>query len=105
MKQGWWSQPSSVWGGRMDSPLHYDEQTCFPLVHVLIQAEDLDDVRTSGDSPVQLDLPPGFRSVVEDLLKTQHTTSVRARCNAEVSCVYTCYAISRDEMNSINSVL
>lgn len=53
----------------MNSPLHDDEETFLPLVHVLIQAEDLDDVRTSGDPPVQLNLPPGFRSVVEYLFQ------------------------------------
>lgn len=38
------------------------------MVHVLIEAEYPYDVGTSGRSPVQLDLPSGFGSVVENLL-------------------------------------
>lgn len=64
------------------SPLHYDEETFLPLVNVLIQVEYSDDVGTSGYSPVQLNLPSGFRSIIQDLL---HITKTQADKNASVS--------------------
>lgn len=37
-------------------------------MHVLVQVEDSNNVGASWNSAVQLNLPPGFGSVVEDLL-------------------------------------
>ena len=48
-------------------PLHDDEQALLPMMHVLIQAEDTDDVRPSGHPPVELHLSSGFGAVVQDL--------------------------------------
>jgi len=52
-----------------DSPLHDDEQAFLPLVHVLVEVEDPDDVGPSQHPEVQLNLPPGFGSVIQDLRK------------------------------------
>lgn len=43
------------------------------MMHVLIQVEDSNDVRTSRNSPVQLNLPSGFGSIVQNLLNITNT--------------------------------
>ena len=49
------------------SPLHDDEQALLALVDVLVQTEDLDDVGSSWHTPMELNLPPGFGTVVQNL--------------------------------------
>lgn len=48
-------------------PLHDDQQALLAVMHVLVQAEDRNDVRPCWHSPVELHLPSGFGAVVEDL--------------------------------------
>lgn len=50
-------------------PLHDNQQAFLPVIHVLIQADDANDVRPSGHSPVELHLSSGFGAVVKDLGK------------------------------------
>lgn len=48
-------------------PLHDDEQALLAVVHVLVQAEDANDVRPRRHPPVELHLSPGFGAVVQNL--------------------------------------
>lgn len=48
-------------------PLHDDEQALLAMVHVLVQAEDANDVRPCRHPPVELHLSPGFGAVVQNL--------------------------------------
>lgn len=49
------------------SPLHDDEQTLFPMMHVFVQVDDTYYVWPAGHAVVQLHLTPRFGTVVEDL--------------------------------------
>lgn len=40
------------------------------MIHVLVQADDADDVRPRGYSPVELHLSPSLGAVVQNLRKT-----------------------------------
>lgn len=59
-------------------PLHDDEETLLSLVHVLIQAEDADHVRTTRNPCMQLHLTAGFRCVVQNLKKNTDVTQEEA---------------------------
>lgn len=59
------SPPAS--GADGNSPLHDDEQTFPPLVEVLVDVHDADDVRALRRPPVQLHFPAGLRAVLQHL--------------------------------------
>ena len=50
-------------------PLHDNQQAFLAVVHVLVQADDADDVRPGGHSPVELHLSSGLGAVIKDLRK------------------------------------
>lgn len=61
-------------------PLHDDEQALLATMHVLIQAEDSDDMRPARHPPMKLHLPSRFGVVVEDLEgHARETTTQNAR--------------------------
>lgn len=53
--------------GSQDSPLHDDEQTFPPLVEVLVDVHDADDVRALRRPPVQLHFPAGLGAILQHL--------------------------------------
>lgn len=61
-----WGEPTRS-GATGDSPLHDDEQTLPPLVEVLVDIHDADDVRALRCPPVQLHFPAGLRTVLQHL--------------------------------------
>lgn len=52
---------------RVAVPLHDDEQALLAVVHVLVQAEDANDVRPRRHPPVELHLSPRFGAVIQNL--------------------------------------
>lgn len=63
--------------GHKHLPLHDDQQAFLPVIHVLVQADDADDVRPCRHSPVQLHLSSGLGAVIQNLGK-QSEKRVRA---------------------------
>lgn len=45
------------------------------MVHVLVQADDADDVGPRGHAPVELHLPPGLGAVIQNLGKQSENQS------------------------------
>lgn len=67
------------WCTAGDSPLHDDEQTLPPLVEVLVDVHDADDVRALRRSPVQLHFPAGLRAVLQHLREKRDPVSPEPR--------------------------
>lgn len=55
------------------------------MMHVLVQVEDSNNVGASWNSAVQLNLPPGFGSVVEDLLIITNTHKWHSECSKSLN--------------------
>jgi len=65
-------------GAAGDSPLHDDEQTLPPLVEVLVDVHDADDVGALRCPPVQLHFPAGLRAVLQHLREKRDPVSPEA---------------------------
>lgn len=60
-------------------PLHDDQQALLAVMHVLVQAEDRNDVRPRRHPPVELHLSSGFWAVVQNLGGRDGETDRRMR--------------------------
>lgn len=65
-------------------PLHDDQQAFLPVIHVLVQADDADDVRACRNSPVELHLSSRLGGVIQNLGK--HSENAFVLCGKFVFC-------------------
>ena len=81
------------------TPFHDDEQTALVIDHVFEDVDDGHDLLTDRRLPVQVDLPPRLRVVLQDLHKrksmisnslptSKSSTSVSQFCNPQAGLVY-----------------